>query len=420
MTLLDRTQAPPFQLSQNYHLTRPEIFQLPGGQKCFVYRGLQQEAVKLELVFGAGKWFEPKPGVSHFTAQMLSKGTLQRNSFKIAEALDSLGAHLEINPGFDVVEISLFALRKNLLASLQVVREILESPTFDESELRLMKDIFLQNLRVNNEKTNVVASKEIRKVIFGALHPYGNSVEEAEVALVEQDDLRAYFKNNFSLHSAFLIGHLTDREVEEVIRSVPQSFSNKNQPKLYEVVPGVSHTVTKKNSVQTSIRLGKNCIRKGDNPAYFDSLMFNHVLGGFFGSRLMKSIREEKGLTYGIYSSMHHFLNDSFWVIGAEVNQHNTDLAIQEIKNEIKLLQEKPLSGNELDTARNYFIGSWQSENATLFAVAEKMKSLHLWNLGEDYYTKLLSHLQKITPEQIQQAANSYFGGNDLFEIRVG
>ncbi len=420
MTFPDRKQAPPFQLSKNYHLTLPEIFQLPGGQKLFAYRGLQQEAVKLELVFGAGKWFEPKSGVSHFTSQMLSKGTLQRNSFKIAEALDSLGAHLEINPGFDVVEISLFALRKNLLASLQVVREILEIPSFDEGELRLMKDIFLQNLRINNEKTNVVASKEIRKVIFGAHHPYGGSVEEEDVAQVQQADLLTFFKNNFSLHSAFLIGHLSDKEVEEMIRSVPQSISDKNKPKTCELAPGVSHTITKQSSVQTSIRLGNKCIRKAGNNEYFNSVMFNHVLGGFFGSRLMKSIREEKGLTYGIYSSMHHFLNDSFWVIGAEVNQQNADKAVEEIKYEIKLLQEKPVSRNELEIARNYFIGSWQSENATLFAVAEKMKSLHLWNLPENYYTKLLSHLQEITPEQIQDAANTHFTGSDLFEIRVG
>ncbi len=420
MTFPDRKQAPPFQLSKNYHLTLPEIFQLPGGQKLFAYRGLQQEAVKLELIYGAGKWFEPKTGVSHFTSQMLSKGTFQRNSFQVAEALDSLGAHLEINPGFDVVEISLFALRKNLLASLQVVREILERPSFDEGELRLMKDIFLQNLRINNEKTNVVASKEIRKSIFGVHHPYGGSVEEADVTFVEQGDLQAYFKDNFSLHSAFLIGHLSDKAVDVVIQSVPQSFLNKNQIKRHERIPGVSHTLSKQDSVQTSIRLGKKCIRKETNKEYFNSVMFNHILGGFFGSRLMKSIREEKGLTYGIYSSIHHFLHDSFWVIGAEVNQKNADQAVLEIKNEIKKLQEKPVSPDELEIARNYFIGSWQSENATLFAVAEKMKSLHLWNLPEDYYTKLLSQLQETTPQQVQDAANNHFTFSDLFEIRVG
>ena len=120
----------------------------------------------MEFIFSAGRWFETQSGVSHFTSQMFPKGTRHKTSFAIAETLDSLGAHLEINPGFDVIEISLYALRKNLLAALAIVKEILEEPSFDNNELRLLKEIFIQNLRVNNEKNNVVASREIRKVIF--------------------------------------------------------------------------------------------------------------------------------------------------------------------------------------------------------------------------------------------------------------
>ena len=134
----------------------------------------------------------------------------------------------------------------------------------------------------------------------------------------------------------------------------------------------------------------------------------------------MKNIREEKGLTYGIYSSMHHFLKDSFWVIGAEVNQQNAGKATEEIKNEISRLQNELVPSDELEIARNYFIGSWQSENSTLFAVAEKIKSLHLWGLSENYYSNLLEYIQKVTPVQIQRMANTHFGASDLFEVQVG
>ena len=134
----------------------------------------------------------------------------------------------------------------------------------------------------------------------------------------------------------------------------------------------------------------------------------------------MKNIREEKGLTYGIYSSMNHFLHEGFWLIGAEVNQQNAGKAIEEIKNEIKKLKDELIPLDELEVARNYFIGSWQSENSTLFSVAEKIKSIHLWGLSENYYSNLLEHIQKITPAEIQQVANTQFGGSDLFEIQVG
>jgi zinc protease len=167
MITLDRTQAPPFRLSSDYSLTHPEIFKLSNGVELFAFRGIEQEVVKLELIFEAGKWYEPKLGISHFTSQMLSKGTDDLTSFQIAEAIDSLGAHLEINQGYDVVTISLFSLRKNIVAALAIVMDLLKNPSFDEEELRLMKEIFLQGLRVNNEKTSVVASKNIRKAILG-------------------------------------------------------------------------------------------------------------------------------------------------------------------------------------------------------------------------------------------------------------
>jgi zinc protease len=420
MTTLDRTQAPPFQLSTNYSLAHPEVLELSNGIKFFIFRDIQQEVVKLELVFSAGKWFESKLGTSHFTAQMLQKGTLKRNSYHVAEAIDSLGAHLEITPGFDIVSVSLFSLRKNLLAALRIVMELLTEPAFDESELRLMKDIFIQNLKVNNEKTNVVASKEIRKAIFGSGHPYGSAVEEANVSEITKSDLQFFFNEEFKLHSAFLVGRLSSQEMTEIIQLFPKSLLKKKEWGTRRSVSGQSLTITKQDSVQTSIRLGKKCIARSDNPRYFEAVMFNHLLGGFFGSRLMKNIREEKGLTYGIYSSLHHFLNDGFWLIGAEVNRQNAAQAIEEIRFEIKALQNDLVSQDELEVARNYFIGSWQSENSTLFSVAEKIQSIHLHGLPEDYYTHLLEYLRQISPAQIQVAANTYFDTSDLIEVQVG
>lgn len=420
MTLPDRTQAPLFQLSSDFSLPRPEIFQLAKGRELFAFRGLQQEVVKLDLIFEAGKWFESTLGVSHFTSHMLSKGTHTKNSFQIAEALDTLGAHLEISPGFDQVTLSLFTLRKNLFPALAIVLELLGGPSFDRVEFKQMKEIFLQNLKVNNEKTNVVASKEIRKTIFGENHPYGSSAEENDVKKIEREDLEVFFRKHFSLHSVFLVGRLSDKELDEVIRIIPVSgVKHEDQPKA-ERHPGASHVITKPSSVQVSIRIGKKCMVQSNTEEYFDAVLFNHVLGGFFGSRLMKNIREEKGLTYGIYSAMNHFLRDSFWVIGADVNQQNAEKAIQEIKHEIKKLQDELMSLDELEIAKNYFIGSWQSENSTLFAVAEKVKSIQAWGLPEDYYAKLLEYTERITPAQIQFAANHFFNNDDIFEIQVG
>ena len=416
----DRTQAPPFQLSSDYSLTQPEAFSLSGGQPVYAFRDIEQNVVKLDLVFEAGKWYESDLGVSYFASHLLPKGTSKRNSFQIAEALDMLGAHLEVSAGYDTTTLSLFVLRKNFFASLIIVIDLLQTPTFDENELRQEKEIFLQELRVNNEKTNVLASKEIRKAIFGENHPYGSSAEEPDVLAIQRETLLLFFRNHFHLQSAYLIGRLSDEEIRKMLEVLAQPPSPRLVESTFSPQRGISHRVEKPGSVQSSIRLGRKCIQKSNRKEYFDAVVFNHVLGGFFGSRLMKNIREEKGLTYGIYSSMNHFLRESYWVISADVNQQNVQEAIREIRHEIKTLQEVPMPITELDIARNYFIGSWQSDNSTLFAVADKIRNIHSFGLTDDYYQYLLEHVRLITPFQIQAIANSHFDAADLIEIQVG
>ncbi len=420
MTTLDRSKAPAFQLSSNYSIVQPEIISLPAGVTLSAFRQLQQEVVKLDLIFNAGKWYEPVLGVSHFASQMLSKGTATQNSFQIAEALDSLGAHLEISPGFDVVTLSLFSLRNKLLQATRILADILEQPAFDEGELRQMKEIFIQGLRVNNKKTSVVASKKIRNAVFGDVHPYGSSVEEENVSTISARDVREFYLRQFGLQSAILVGRVDEGELNELVNLLSAIPPKHGQAITFERISGTSQTISQQGSVQASIRLGKKSLVKSNNSEYFDAVMFNHILGGFFGSRLMKNIREEKGLTYGIHSSLNHFIHDSFWSISAEVNQQNATQAIDEIKNEIIALQEELVPPDELEVARNYFIGSWQSENSTMFAIAEKFRSMQLWGLPVGYYTHLMEHIQHITPQQIQSVARAHFGTADLIEIQVG
>ncbi|MBY0433510.1 MAG: insulinase family protein [Cyclobacteriaceae bacterium] len=419
MSKLDRTQAPPFQLSSDYSLPLPEVLS-HGSIDIFAFRELSLDVVKVELIFASGKWHEPAIGISHFTSQMLNKGTRSKNSFEIAESLDSLGAHLEISPGFDVVAISLFALRKKLMPAMTILSEILSESTFDEEELRIMKEIFIQNLKVNREKTNVVASKEIRKSIFGSSHPYGSSIEEEDVEKLTSNTLKKFFEEDFALKAVFIVGRLSDSEVQEVMTLVGSKSKKESRPERIAISKGASLAISKPGSIQASIRLGKQCGPRTNSTDHFESVMFNHVLGGYFGSRLMKNIREEKGLTYGIYSSLNHFLHHDFWMIGAEVNLQNGDQALQEIRNEISALQNQRVPHDELEAAKNYFIGSWQSENSTLFAVAEKYKGLYLWGLPNNFYMEMLSYIQELRPTQIQSIANKYFDASDLIEVRVG
>ena len=418
--MLDRTLAPPFNRSTHFELIHPEKISLRNGLQTYFVSGGNQDVIKIELVFKAGRWFEQPWGATYFTANLLSKGTLKKSSFEIAQTFDRYGAHLEVNPGLDIVSISLYSLTKHLRPSLELLLEILTMPAFPEKELEQMKSIYLQNLKVNNEKTSFQASKLIRKNLFGEHHPYGKELEETEVSTLTRDHLIGHYSRYFK--DLFII---VSGKVEETKQLITDTFST--LPSLAVEDKAIADTplknlrqlVDKEGSIQSSILIGKRFINR-THPDYFDALFLNHILGGYFGSRLMKNIREDKGLSYGIYSSLHTLKKDSYLVIGADVNKENLGLAFDEIRKELTRLRTQLIEAEELETARNHFIGSLQSEITTPFAHAEKVKSMLLFNLPANYYQNMISRLDAINAPDLVRTAETYFNEESFFEVAVG
>lgn len=419
--MLDRKNAPPFVKTNSLQLPESREIVLPTGLKIHLIEGVQQDVVKLEVVFAAGKWFETKTGLSHFTAQMLEKGTEKRSSFQISEVLDQFGAHLEISPGFDFVSVSLYSLKQKLKFLLPVFMDVITAPSFPEKEWKQAQDIAIQNLKINEEKTGYLASKYIRQNIFGDTHPYGPSPEASDIKQITTTHLSGYFKARFGASKIYIVGQLVDKDIETLVKELSQLRSQMNTAaELYSIASGPSHQhIEKKNSVQSSIRLGRKTLLKGKSD-YFDIQIVNHLLGGFFGSRLMKNIREEKGLTYGIYSSISAFQQESLLTIGADVDRRNLTPAIQEIKSELKKLRSEEVTTQELTLAKNHFIGSLQSDMANPFAVAEKIKNIHLFSLTGDFYQRLIDKVDKITPSRVQEVAELHFHEKVFFEVTVG
>ncbi len=418
--MLNRSSAPVFSTNFSFNLPKAEVISLNGGSNLIFLPGVQQEIVKLELIFKAGKWHESSSGLSHFTASLIDKGTATKTAQEIAEIFDYYGAQLEISPGYDYTVISLFTLAKYIQELFPLFLEILVSPSFPEEELILQKEIFIQNLKVSNQKNSYVAAKLLRKNIFGENHPYGRTIEEGNVTQLRLEDIKSFFKQNFHPFEIYLIGNIKSNQIDWVAQQfnslIPQKLAESNFSKNAGF-----HTqhVPKDGSVQSSIRFGRQIINRHHSD-YFQLLLLNHILGGYFGSRLMKSIREEKGLTYGIYSSIHPFKNDCMISIGADVNNDKLEVAKEEIKKEIKKLGEYPISEDEFISAKNHFLGSLQLEIANPFAVLEKIKNLRLNKLEEPYYNNLFSALKSANPKDFLGVAQKYFDADSFQEVTVG
>lgn len=418
--MLDRTLAPAFHKSSSLDILPADIVQLPNGVWIYTIAGGQQEVLKVEVILKAGRWFEPKTGAAHFAATILSKGTSEKSSFDIARIFDRYGAHLEVNPGLDVVSISLFSLTRNLRPVLDLLLEILRDAVYDEKEFEQAKAIFLQNLQVNKEKTSFQAGKLFRRSLFGESHPYGKELEE-NINDLKRDDLLSYNRDHFKDLLVVVSGKIDSANAGLIenafatLRYAANDFKGHNPS---------SNTpsrviVEKDDSVQVSVRIGKRFIGR-KHPDYFDVLLLNHILGGYFGSRLMKNIREEKGWTYGIYSSIHTLANDNYMVIGADVNKENLEATFEEVNLELLRLRDQGVESDELDTARNHFIGSLQSEISTPFSHADKWKNILLYGLTRDYYSCLIERLDQITQDDLVRAAETYYGPETFYQVAVG
>lgn len=418
--MLDRTLAPPFVKSTSFHLPPVSKATLANGVKVIQLENIQQKLVKIEVIFDAGKWYEQKPEASHFTVQMLDKGTKSMSSRQIAEILDRYGAHLELTSNLDHASVSLYSLTKHVKSLLPVFFEIISSPSFAKKELEQLKDHFIQSLRIKNEKTSYLASKLIRKKIFGATHPYGQSAEEADITNITDSDLSFHFTSRMNPTHIFVLGQIDDLDFDSVkeninaisIKAFPVPAATKSPNDVAPVY------LEKENSVQSSIRLGK-CTIQRDHTDFAGLTILNYYLGGYFGSRLMKNLREDKGLTYGISSSISSFKHESLLLIGTDINKENRRLAVDEILKEINLLKSS-INEDELELAKRHFIGSLQGEIASPFSILGKIKNIELNQLPVSYYQDLISKINNVSVEELIQIAEIHLKEDSLFEVVIG
>ncbi|MEM6522705.1 MAG: pitrilysin family protein [Bacteroidota bacterium] len=416
--MLDRRSAPEVHKISDVNFQQSKEETLPNGALLALLESGEQEVVKVEVVFlNAGNKSEALKGQGSMAIRMLKEGTTSYSAAEITNRFSELGAYIEVNPGFDNSSVAIYCLDKHLKQLLPVFSEILQSPTFEEKELQLQKELQIAQLRVQNKKNNILASKGIRQAIFSPSNPYGRIISEADIQTIKPEHLLSFWndsKNNFDV----LVCGAPSNSSVDAIRDI---FGSKMtyESKTFEAI-SISSEEQKSasnESIQASIRLGKRTLLKND-PDYIPLLITNHLLGGFFGSRLMKNIREDKGLTYGISSSLIPLQEDAYWVIGAEVNIDNVDLALKEIQTEIHRLSEFK-SEEELETAKTHMMGSFQSELNSPFALMNRYKSVHLHGLDYTFYDQLFRTLSSFTSSDLRATAEKYLIRGSLEQVVI-
>ncbi len=423
--ILDRTIAPPSRKVEHVTIPTAEKIILDNAIPLYTIRAGEQPVMRLELIFDAGSRFDVIGGESLFVSKMLTEGTKNHKAAEISEFFDQYGAFTEISQSFERLAITVHGLTKHLTKLLPMLKEMISESIFPEAEFAVQKNIASQTLKVNLEKTAFVASQTFREQIFGSKHPYGKSVNQAIIENITSEAVREFYAKQISgkLFTIFLSGSFSEEEIKglnevfgQMLASSPEKLEEKfpESPKV-----GENLLVNRPENLQSSIRLGRRLFNRS-HPDFFKFIVTNTIFGGYFGSRLMKNIREEKGFTYGISSSLIPQKEGGYIIIGTDVKKEFTQQTIDEIHKEIVRLQTEQISENELETAKNYMIGSFVGSLNTPFEVADRQKVIILENLPADFYQNYIQQVNAVSAEDVMQIANNYLKTEELCEVVVG
>jgi zinc protease len=424
--LLDRTIAPPFQVIRHINLPAVETLTLDNGLPLHIINIGDQPVVRLECLFEAGTWYESVPGASYFSTKMLPEGTSNRTSAEISAAFDRVGAFTEMSHTSDRSGIVVYCLARFLPQVLPIVQDLIADATFPEKEWNDLRNITLQNHRVNWEKNAFRASTHFREALYGTGHPYGRRRDEEQITRLAKEEVMAHYQSHVQ-HAQYrlvMAGKVGREEIEAVNAFLGKTTSLTNVERsapTYLPDPSDEKNILIKRpeSLQSSIRFGKRLFNR-HHPDYYKMLVTNEILGGYFGSRLMKNIREEKGLTYGISSNVSTLRHDGYFMIGTDVKSEFTQQTLDEIRKEIGLLQTVPVGADELQTVKNFMAGEFAGSLNTAFDVADRQKILIMDGLPFDFFDRYIEQIHATTAEDIMLLAQTHLALDTMTEVVVG
>jgi zinc protease len=423
---IDRTLAPAFQPVTRVHLLQAEKKELRNGLPVYLLDAGTQEVLKIEFLFNAGIRHQEQTLTAMSVNDMLDEGTKTRTAEAIAEELDYYGAFLESEVSHDQASFTLFSLNKHLPKTLPVVRDILREAAFPEKEFGVYISNKKQKYLVDSEKVSVLARRRFNELLFGETHPYGARAKQEDFDKISRNHLTSFFSSRYNAANCTIV--VSGKLPADILSRLDSFFGDndwKGSLPLENVFPApVSEsqriqTITKEGALQSAIRMGRVMFNKC-HADYHGMQVLNTALGGYFGSRLMANIREDKGYTYGIGSGVISMFDSGFFVVSTEVGVDVTNAALKEIYFEIEKLQHDLIPEEELELVRNYMTGTFLRGTDGPFALADRVKGLLGYGLDYDYYDRYMNTVQTITPQQLRDLAQKYLKKEDLIDLVVG
>ncbi len=416
--VLNRSVAPALNKVEGFNLPEPRKITLDNGIPVYMFNGLPEPVFRIDFIWGKGTAHWQKPGRLGVFMNMLTEGTHTRSGEDLNNLLDSYGSYVNSSVDRDDASLSLYGLSEHAEHTLPLMREIFTESTFPENELRMNALSARQSLEVSLQKVGTLASRSLNTEIFGR-HPYGmmavpkdyDSITSAELLQIAEMYINPA---NLIISVSGNIPSQMENLLQRYFGDLGSKNTGSSKIPSCDFSPAVRVHQTKLDAVQSGISMGLPGLNR-HQPDYTNIQFLNCALGGYFGSRLMSNIREDKGYTYGIGSGIRLAMQGGYWAISTEVGAEHTSATLTEIHKEMEQLKSEPIPSEEFELVRNYLIGSFVRNSDGVFALAERYKGLLRYGLDFNFYSKYLRELAALTPEDILITSNKYLNYNQFF-----
>jgi len=425
----NRIVPPPIKSPVDFDVKLPpcRVVTLANGVAVHLIEMGTEDTMMINWVFYAGNCYEPQKAVAAAVNQLLKNGTSARSAYELNEHFEFYGSYLSRHCYNETAEVVLHCLNKHVGELVPVVAEIIADSVFPQTELDIYVRNARQRLEVNLQKCEFVASRLIDAYLFGEEHPYGKYTDLQDYTALRRDQLTAFYDQYYRNGNCviFVAGKLPEGLVELLEKefgSLPlRPHRDAGKDIIYKFEPAQQKkklVINDAQGVQAAVRIARHFPNR-HHPDFQKAMVLNNIYGGFFGSRLMGNIREDKGYTYGVYSYLLNHVHQSGWMVSTEAGRDVSAATVSEIYAEMEVLRSERIDEEELDMTRNFMIGTIVGDLDGPFQVLARWKNLVLNGLDEQYFYKAITTIKTVSAEELQELSKKYLVPEEFYELVV-
>ncbi len=421
---LDRTKAPAPAKAPVIQVASPFQFTLANGLKVFVVKNTKLPRVTATLALDIDGFAEgPIAGVADMSGQLMKRGTVTKSKAVLDEAVEFLGGSLSTSSQ----TASASSLKNNFPKLFELMSEVVLHPAFNNDELEKVRKQTLSGLESSKDDANTISGNVVKKLVYGAAHPFGELTTSATIKKVTISDVKNFYARYWKPNMGYLV-FVGDIEPATAKALAEKNFGNwqkgeivsQNFPKPALLKTPIVAVIDRPASVQSVVAIAATVELGPGSANVIPGSVMNNILGGGFSGRLFANLREKHGFTYGAYSSLNPNRQVGFFQAGASVRNEKTDSSIQELLHEINIIRNEKVGDTELSRMKNYLAGGFARSLENPATIANFALNVARYKLPADYYQNYLTNLALVNAAKVQEVAKTLLNPTQMYIVVVG